>query len=191
LVGAVLEGGVQQLLAGADAARGELVVVEFRQLRGAEHDLVAHEQRRIDLGIAMFVHMQIEHELADGALQPRNLSLEHHEARAGKPARRLEIHALKSLAEIEMLFRVVDARRRSNAAQKHVAAFIGAERNILERQVGDGGEPHAQFRFDLLLPGLGGGDAILHASHLTLESLGLRHVLGGHGLADRLRGGVA
>ena len=60
----------------------ELVVFEFRQLSRSEHRGVAHQQRRIDLGIAVFVGVQIEHELADRALQPREALLQHHKARA-------------------------------------------------------------------------------------------------------------
>ena len=62
----------------------ELILGEFRQLAGAEQRRVAHQQRRADLGVAELVGMQVEHELGERALQPRERALEHDEARAGQ-----------------------------------------------------------------------------------------------------------
>ena len=42
--------------------RLELILGEFRQLRRAEHGVVAHEKRRVDLGIAVLARVQVEHE---------------------------------------------------------------------------------------------------------------------------------
>ena len=61
---------------------GELVVPDFWQLRRAEHGGVAHQQRRRDFLIAMLVGVQVEHELGERAFQPRQLALQHGEARA-------------------------------------------------------------------------------------------------------------
>ena len=83
----------------------ELVVFEFRQLRGAEHHLVAHQQRRRHLRVAMLARVQVEHELPERALQPRKPLLQHHEARAGELRRGLEIHLPERFAELEMLLR--------------------------------------------------------------------------------------
>src|SRR3546814_10385474 len=65
----------------------------FRSLAGAEHRLVAHQQRRVDLGIAMLPGLHIEHELGERAMQPRHRPLQNRKARAGNCGRRLEIEA--------------------------------------------------------------------------------------------------
>ena len=52
----------------------------------------SHQQRRRDLGVAVLAGLQVEHELAERALQPRQLALQHHEARAAHPGGGLEVH---------------------------------------------------------------------------------------------------
>jgi hypothetical protein len=54
--------------------------------------VVAHQQRRLDFGIAVLGRVQVEHELAERAFQPGKLALEHGEARAGDLGGALEIH---------------------------------------------------------------------------------------------------
>src|SRR3546814_18700139 len=71
----------------------EQIVGELRKLAGAEHRLVAHQQRRVDLGIAMLPGLHIEHELGERAMQPRHRPLQNRKARAGTCGRRLEIEA--------------------------------------------------------------------------------------------------
>ena len=83
----------------------KLIVLEFRQLPGAEHHLVPHQQRRIDLGIAVLVGVEIEHELPDRALQPREAFFQHDEARAAQFRGGLEIHVAERAAEIVMRLR--------------------------------------------------------------------------------------
>ncbi len=77
----------------ADRRRGaELVVAKFRQLSGAEHGRVLDQQRRIDFGIAVCGRVQVEHELPDRALQPRQSLLQYDKARARELGGRREIH---------------------------------------------------------------------------------------------------
>src|SRR5215210_1631396 len=45
----------------------ELILFEFRQLPSAEHHVVAHQQRRRHLRVAVLGRMQVEHELAERA----------------------------------------------------------------------------------------------------------------------------
>ena len=59
-------------LANPIAADGpELIILELRQLRRAEHHLVAHQDRRAHLGVAVLGRVQVEHELGERALEPR------------------------------------------------------------------------------------------------------------------------
>ena len=60
----------------------KLIISKLRQLRGAEHGVVTHEQRRIDFGVAVLARMQIEHELGERPFEPRQRPLQHDEAAA-------------------------------------------------------------------------------------------------------------
>ena len=62
--------------------RPELVILELRQLPGTEHHLIAYQKRRIDLGVAVLIGVQIEHELPDRALEPSQAFLQHDKTRA-------------------------------------------------------------------------------------------------------------
>ena len=54
---------------------------ELGQLAGADHDFTPHQKRRLDLGVAMFAGVEVEHEVDERARQPSTLSLEHWESR--------------------------------------------------------------------------------------------------------------
>ena len=80
--------------------------------------------------------MQVEHELPERALQPREAALQHDEARAGQLRRGLEIHLAERLAELEMLLR----RERVIALRPEmmvldIAVLVRAVRHLVERQV--------------------------------------------------------
>ena len=170
----------------------ELVILEFRQLARAEHHVVAHQQRRIDLGIAMLVGVEVEHELPDRALQPRQPLLQHDKARAAQFRRRLEIHVAERAAEIVMRLRregvVADL---AVDVTLHVAVLVGAFGHVVERQVRNRGKLFRQ----LFVRGL---RSQLKLRHRGLEFgdfghqlAGARVVLGLLGLADFLRCRIA
>ena len=121
--------------------RPELIVFELRQLPRAEHHVIAHQQRRIDFGVAVLAGVEIEHELPDRALEPRQALLQHHEARAGQFRRRLEIHEAERVAEIVMRLRRerVVAHRAEDVAL-HIAVLVDALGHVVQRQVRDRGE---------------------------------------------------
>src|SRR6185437_8158658 len=90
----------------------ELIIFKLRQLRCAEHHLVAHQQRWTDLCIAAYLHiavlsdragMNIEKQLPERALHAREALLQYHEARAGEFCRQFEIHHAERFAQFEML----------------------------------------------------------------------------------------
>src|SRR5204863_2177114 len=74
----------------------ELIVLEFRQLPGPEHHVVAYQKRRIDFGVAMLVGVQVEHELADRTLKTGEPFLQDDEARARQFGGGFEIHAAET-----------------------------------------------------------------------------------------------
>ena len=169
----------------------ELVVLEFRQLRRAEHGVVANEQRRVHFRVAVLVRVQVDHELTERALQPREAAFEHHEARARELRRRLEIHEPQSLAELEMLLGAVERRRLSGTVTLHVAVLVCADRHVLLGNIGDGGKSLEQ---SLLGDALG----LFQLRHRFLDPRNVGHqllrprlVLLRLGLADLLGEGIA
>ena len=184
----ILAGRSQQLA----LDRPELVVLEFRQLTGPEHHFVAHEQRRIDFGIAVLVGVQIDHELPDRALEPRQALLQHDEARAGQFCRRLEIHVAERVAEIVMRLRrkavVAASHRRRDVARCRARRCRRAPR----RAAGSGWRT---VRGKLLVGRL---RRSLELRHPRLELgdfghqlAGARLILGLLGIADLLRRRIA
>ena len=170
----------------------ELVVLEFRQLARAEHHIVAHQQWRIDLGVTMLTGMEVEHELSDRTLQPRQSLLQHHEARATQFRSSLEIHVAKRATEVVMRLRregiVADL---AVDVALHVAVLVYAFGHIVERQVRN----RCKLFRQLLVGRLG---CLLELRHRRLElgdfrhkSVGARLVLGLLGLADFLRSRIA
>src|ERR1700733_2735340 len=70
------------LLLSSAIADKKLIIEKLRQLRRAEHGRVTHQNRRRDLDIAMFARVQVEHELLERALKPRQRPLQHNETSA-------------------------------------------------------------------------------------------------------------
>ena len=172
----------------------ELIVLELRQLRRAEHRVVAHQHRRLDLGVAVFCRVQVEHELLEGAGKPRQRPFQHDKARAREFRRRLEVHQAQRLAELEMLLRLVQAaefRPYPPAANLDIVGLVLAVRNIVERQVGNLGERDVERGAQFALDGLEFRHGRLEAGDLRLEVVGRRKVLARYGGADLLRGCVA
>ena len=174
--------------------RHELIVQELRQLRRAEHGVVAHQHRRLDLGIAVLHRVQVQHELLERARQPRERPLQHDEARARELRRRLEIHQAERLADLEMLLRreaVGKNRRLAVAAHLDIVVLVLAVGNVVERQVGDFGQRGLERGVRLALGRLHFGHGRLQPRHLGLEIFGRLRVLARHRRADLLRSGVA
>src|SRR6185312_12826720 len=90
--------------------RKEQVFLELGQLVGAEKHLVAHQKRRLDLGVAVLRGVRVYHELAERTLEPGKLPLENSEAAAGELGGAFEIHQAKRFADVEMFLHPVRAR---------------------------------------------------------------------------------
>ena len=131
--------------------RCELIVPEFRQLAGSEHHVVPHQERRIDFGIAMLVGVEVEHELADRALQPRQAFLQHDKTRAAQFCRGLEIHGAERLAEIVVrLWREGIVARRSEHVTLYIALLVEAVGHLVQRQIRNLGKRCGEFFIRLL-----------------------------------------
>jgi hypothetical protein len=169
----------------------EQIVGELRQLARAEHSLVLDQQGWADLGIAVFAGLQVEHELAQRPLQPGNLALEDHKARAAHLGGGFEVHAAQGLAQIDVITGAVDAAWCSDPADLDIAMLINARRHVVSRQVRQGGE-------DAIQSGLGGSFRLAVLGQFAFQRFDLGHqgggaglVLLGLGLADLLAGVVA
>ena len=186
--GIFINGGQQLAL-----DRPELIVLKLRQLPRAKHHVIAHQQRRIDLGVAVLVGVEIEHELPDRALQPRQSLLQHDKARAAQFRRGLEIHEAERAAEIVMRFwreRVVAHR-----AEHDDAAHCRARRRHRARRPAAGSEsrpaPWRVPRPPPWPPASSCGIVVLSSATSAISALGARVVLRLLGVADFLRCGIA
>ena len=168
--------------------RSELIFGKFRQLRGAEHGVVAHEKRRVDLGIAVLARVQVEHELSQRPFEPRQRSFQDDEPRAGELRRGLEIHQPERLAELEMLLRLKrEFLRLADLTQNLVGA--GIRRRPAHRQREYSGmiaSSVLQLVVEPLLVRLARLDRGLEGCDLVHEALGSPLILLGLGVADLL-----
>ena len=175
-------------------AVGGLVAVlgELRELPGAEHRLVAHEDRRPDLGEAVPVHVGVEHELGERPVDPHERAPQHHEAGAGEPAGRLEVEARLCRRDLEVLERPRgEVPRRSPAADLDVAALVDAVGHVVVGQVGDAHQRLAQRRVGAGGLGLEAGDLVLLLGDERAQALELGLVAPGLRRAHLAARGVA
>ena len=138
--------------------------------------------------------MNVEHELRDGPLQPRELALQHDEAGSRQLRRCLEIHEAQRLADFEMLLRhEVEYRLRRNVVPFHFLICVRARavRHIGQGQVRDRFQQFDDGAVEPALSLLALLDDGLELGHLLHQALCRCLVLGALGLADLLRGGVA
>jgi hypothetical protein len=134
--------------------------------------------------------VKIEHVLDQRAVQSRDAALQHHEARAGDAARRLEVDQRELLADRDVIQRrEVERPRGAPAANFDVRGFVAAVRNAFVQRV-------RQAEDDLLELGTGRRLFFLQAFELAGERLALGDECGdvlplalGH--ADLLRVGIA
>ena len=186
--------GFAQTLDLGQSHGGELIVLEFRQLSGAEHRLIAHQNRRIDFLIAVLFDVQIEHELGQRPLKPRQSALEHDKTRARHARRRFEIHQPQGFADLEMLPGLETCGKRglfADATQLDIVILVGAKRNAVQRRVGDGGEFALQRGDRFALLRLDFAHVDFEFAHFRLERIDLRLIAGFHRLTDFLRSGIA
>ncbi len=133
----------QRLTGGA-----EQVLLEFRQLAGALQGLRQHQQRHVDLGVAMRAGVQVQHELRQRPMQPGDRTLQHGEARTRQLGGTLAVQPVVQLPQLDVIaHREIEDRRRADLAQHHVAALVGPGRYAALREV-----RHPQQ--DRLQPGL-------------------------------------
>src|SRR2546423_7444164 len=107
------------------AAYREQILLELRQLPGADERLGLHQVRNLHLGVAMLARVQVQHELRQRAVQARELRAHHDEAAACDARRGLEIQPRKPLTELHVIARLErELARLAPAAHLEVGALV-------------------------------------------------------------------
>ena len=175
--------------------------MKFGQLTRAKHRLIADEIWRrnfriaadfeafVGIVLARLLRMQIEHELGDGAFEPGELALQHHEARAGHARGGFEIHLAERLAEIEMLLRLeIETRLLAPAANFLVGVFIAPTGTSSAGIFGKPGKKIVERRLQPAFLFLALLNRLLQSRHFGHQRARLRLVLLRLGRADQLGG---
>jgi hypothetical protein len=119
--------------------RCELILRKFRQLRRPEHRLVAHQQRRRDLRVAVLGRVEVEHELTQRPFQPRELPPQHHEPRARQPGGCLESIRPMASPSSKCWPRLDEVARVPEPVPLDVARLVRPDRHVRPRRVRDRG----------------------------------------------------
>ncbi len=170
----------------------EQVVCELGQLPGAEHRVVAHQQRRIAFHVAVFDRLPVEHELAERPVQSRDAAAQEGEARARNVRADLEIEAqhrpdigVFARLEIEVAFLAPGGKLDILVFARPIGHILGGDIGNACQQFVKLGADYTRLLFEL---GEGGR---LEVAHLGLQPVGFFRVALAHRLSDRFRGGVA
>ena len=83
-------------------ARREQVLLELRQLTGADQRFAVDDVRRVALGVAVFGRLHVEHELRQCAMQPGNRAPHQREARTREFRCRVEVETKRS-TEVDVI----------------------------------------------------------------------------------------
>ena len=172
-------GGNQVALALAELGR-EQVFLELRQLPGAAHRIGIDQQRHVGFLVAVLAGVQVQHELRQRTMQPRQLSAQHGEARAAQFGGSFAIQPALAHAEFDMVLHVeIEAARRAPAQLLDIVRFLAAQRH---RGIGKIGNTERDG-FDLVTDLV---QAQFRGLQLLAEACHFRHHRG-HVLALRLQ----
>ena len=130
-------------VAGAFALDAEQVLLELGELAGAHQRFGVDDEGHVGFGVAVFAHVQVQHELDQGAVHHGEVAGQDGVARAGQACGGAEVHLAERFAQGDMVGDAVAAGARvAPALQFAVGAFVGAVRDGFIEQVG-------QVEFDL------------------------------------------
>ncbi len=148
-----------------------------------------HEVGHVGFAVAVFSDMQVEHELDQCAVQARERTRHHHEARARDASRGFEVHP-QALADRDMILGLeLERRRLAPAADLDVRVLVAARRHACVQNIGQTQLQILEFGLQLLE--LLGNPLERHAQGLAgREQRGAILALG-LCVADRLRVGIA
>ena len=168
----------------------EELLLELRQLPGAEHRVGVHEVRQPQLRVAVLARLHVEHELRDRALEPRQRPPHDGEARFRELRGAIHVEQAEGAADVLVRLRLeLEAARRAPAPNLDVLLVALARRHRRVRDVRDLDEQRLDGLVDRLQRGVERLDPVADLAHA--------HLLGGRVLtrllraADRLGGHVA
>ncbi len=119
----------------------EHVLGSFRQLPGAEGGLVAHQEGRRDFRVAELAGVQVEHELGERPLQPRQIAPQYDKPRSRKLAGAAKIHQPEPLADGFVRQGLeIEPRRLTLAPHQPVRGLVGSIWHLVRRQVRQSGK---------------------------------------------------
>ena len=108
------------------AAHREQVLLELRQLPGADERAALHQVRHVDFGVAVLARVQVEHELCQRAVQTRDLRAHAPRSAPRRCAPRpSKSSAAQVLAQVDVIARLEgEAARLAPAAHLEVGALV-------------------------------------------------------------------
>ena len=122
----------------------------FGQLAGADQRFGVDDEGDVGFGVAVFAHVQVQHELDQGAVHDREVAGQDGVARPGQARGGAEVHLAQRFAEGHVVLHVVaGGTRLAPALQFAIGAFVFAVRDGFIEQVG-------QVQLDLAQAGLDG-----------------------------------
>ena len=152
----------------------EELLLELRQLSGAQHRLGVHQVREPELGVAVLARLEVEHELRDRALEPRERPPHHGESRLGEPRGAIHVEQAEVAADFLVGFRLeVEPARCAPAPDLDVLLVALAGRHRWVREIRDLDEQRLDGLVDGLHLGVERLDAIAHLAHTRLLGAGI------------------
>ena len=124
-------------------------------MSGAENRIIAHQHGRIYFPVTELGSVQVEHEIAQGALQSGKVVAQYNKTRTRQSRRRLKIHLPQRFADFEMLRRRIDTPNLSDLAYFLIVVFIHTFRYIRQRNIGQNRKRLFKLGLQLALFGFG------------------------------------
>ncbi len=136
--------------------------------------------------------MQVEHELRDRPMEPRQLAPHERKARAGELARDLEVEPAQGLAQLEVLLGLeLEAWQLADTAELQIGALVLAVGHVLGGNVGQAGEDIVQLFREAARLLLLARHGLLELGHLGHEGARLVVAALAFSRTDGFRGFVA
>ena len=168
----------------------EQVKLELRELAGAVKAVGVDEIGNADLGVALLLGVEIQHELPESAVEARNVALHEDEAGAGDLARGVKVKSADGLAERDVILHLeIELPRLAPVALLDVEAVVLSYGNGIIRKVRDGVGDLADLGKDLVLLLLDLVELLADLGNLCHDGGGILAV--SLRLPDLLREGVA
>ena len=118
------------------ALHAEQIGFELRQLARALQRRCVDEVWHVQLGVAMFTRVQVEHELRERAVQPGEPAAHDGEARSGNLRGGFEIEATEFFAELDMILRrEVELPRLTDLAHFDIGGLVATLRHRCMQRV--------------------------------------------------------